>query len=369
MRAIRVDVTGTTDASGNFSQTIRLDKTDEWRVLKVAIGTTGPAEWVLTTSGTPLTYGRGRRVTLGPELLQPFDTLTVSCTGGPINAAISGSCTGMAGNESEVISVYTPAPNTIALDVAQPRRQLWPDGTALVNQKGPSFQVPAAVNTNATFTLPTGTTDVRIGSVLQGGGTGTFTTAIFLVGIQTGIRYFPKAGTGQPVGSRQPITIPVDVEYDTQVQVQVSPDGMHAMDVYVSALFGIEAVEVYVQEPMPVTFAQAGFQSTPALWQAPAMRVFNFQAGVGTIALLAGAAGQTIRIFSGVLDIFVAAAGAVVSLQDTTGDNLMQVRADIRSITPFNFSGEPLANGGAGLQMVVSGGAASATIGLGASQG
>lgn len=160
MRPVRVDITGVTDASGNFSQVIRLDKTGEWRNLKVAIGTTGPAEWALLTASTPLTYGRGRRVTLGPELLQPFDTLAISCSGGPPSAAVQGSAVGVAGSESEILPNYAPAPNTIALDTTAPLQIL--RQSTDTNPLGGIYTVqPNTVLSNVVFPIPVGVQSVR----------------------------------------------------------------------------------------------------------------------------------------------------------------------------------------------------------------
>jgi hypothetical protein len=120
MRPFRDDLTGKTDANGNATLKVKLPQTGEWHDLKVALGMAGGAEWALLLSGTAVNYGRGRRVVLGPELVQDGETLTVSVTGGPPNMSILGAVTGKSGAIQEVLASFVPQPNTIALDTTSP---------------------------------------------------------------------------------------------------------------------------------------------------------------------------------------------------------------------------------------------------------
>lgn len=120
MRPIFIPVVGTTDATGAATLQIPLERTGDWRNVKFVLQTSGSAEWAVLKTGSPINFGRGRRVTLGPELLEPQDTVTVSVSGGPPSAAITGSVSGKGGAASEIIGDFVPAPNTIALDVSSP---------------------------------------------------------------------------------------------------------------------------------------------------------------------------------------------------------------------------------------------------------
>lgn len=268
MRPIRVDITGTTDKNGNFSQVVRLDKTDEWRNIKVAIGTVGPAEWSLSTANTPLTYGRGRRVTLGPELLYPFDTLTVACTGGPVSATVTGSATGTSGTEEEVIPTYAPSPNTIALDAAIPRQKMYPDGTAVatINAGGPSFSVaPGFLSAVQTFTLPAGTVAIRLLASSSGN---PFLYSLLMVGSQTTEQYYgdplTPGNTFLVAIPTLPFTVPIERDWDSQVKISVLADSTNVanVDFSISALFAPES-------PGQAGAAQSIFIPVAAPWQAP----------------------------------------------------------------------------------------------------
>lgn len=187
------------------------------------------------------------------------------------------------------------------LGVTSPRQQLWPDGTALAQQVGPSFQVAANTNLTKTFTLPAGTTDARIGAIITGGSPAVFTYAVFVLGHTTNIRYFPKSGTGVPLGPRQPITVPIDIEYDPKVDVQISTDATNALDIYVTALTQVEAVETYTQEPQLVTFSSVALQPSAALWQAPNKPPKSMVIPLGALGIqnqIPAVAGQTVYLFA-----------------------------------------------------------------------
>lgn len=117
VRPLYVDITGTTDANGNASIPVQFPRmTGRWHNAKFTLGLSAPAEWAILVNGRPYTYGRGRRVTLGPELIQDGETVAVSVIGGPQSATVDGTCTGVSGPPDEIMSSFTPAPNTIALD-------------------------------------------------------------------------------------------------------------------------------------------------------------------------------------------------------------------------------------------------------------
>lgn len=353
MRPIRIDITGTTDANGNFSQAIRLDKTGEWRNLKVAIGTTGPAEWALTTAGTPLTYGRGRRVTLGPELLQPFDTLTVSCTGGPVNAQVSGSCTGMGGTEQEIIASHTPSPNTISLDSLYTQRQI-DDFT----------QAPGNVVVNRLYQLPAGTQNVRV--QLNQNGLNISFSAFSVVGQATGAVYvFPSSGSGTGGFDEWFKPVPADVANGILFSLNTtgSPNGVEvlitadlAMNFVVASLIGAGTSN---GAPLLVDNVD------PAGWQAASLiQQFGIDMSVGGIHhVIIGTVGKTIYLH----DIFAipsAAVAAAGNWQDTAGNGVSTDTLQEAGARPMRFSGATLKGGaGAGLDFNVTAAVAAFLVG------
>lgn len=243
MRPLRVDLTGTTDASGNASIRVKLPVTGEWHDVKFALSTTGPAEWALLVSGTAITYGRGRRVTLGPELIQDGEQVTVTVTGGPVLAPIIGSATGRSGDPDTITAQWGPQPNTIALDTSNPRQKLYPDGVPIpVITNTPSVTIASGGNATVRFTLPTGTVAVRILANASGI---FFGYSLLVTGHQSGEQYFgdPNApGTPLRVFTPTlPLTIPIENDWDTQLDVTILYDVAAASGkFFVSALFAPE---------------------------------------------------------------------------------------------------------------------------------
>jgi hypothetical protein len=244
VRPLRVDLTGTTDASGNASIRVKLPVTGEWHDVKFALSTTGPAEWALLVSGTAITYGRGRRVTLGPELIQDGEQVTVTITGGPVLAPIVGSATGRSGDPETITAQWGPQPNTIALDAAIPRQKLYPDGTAIPPDPAtPSLTILSGGNATVRFTLPAGTVLLR---VLATAGAGVaFGYSLLVLGHQSGEQYYGLVVTPGSVlrvpNPTLPLTIPVEFDWDQQVDVSITYDAAAASGkFFFSALFAPE---------------------------------------------------------------------------------------------------------------------------------
>jgi len=354
MRPIFIPLAGATDANGNATIQVPLERTGDWRNVKFALGTTGPAEWAVLKTGTALTYGRGRRVTLGPELLEPQDTVSVSVSGAPVNAAISGSVSGLGGTMSEIMATFSPAPNTIALDSANPRQQLFPAGGP-----GPttgtgiptSFQVASGGLSGAkVFSIPTGTAALRI--MVTAGGL-FFAYNLLVVGSQSVEQYFgnptaPGSSIAVPTPTL-PFTVPIERDWDSQIEIHVEQPTQN-VNVFVSALFAPEA-------PGQAGTAQSVVIPTPAFWQAPTTSTYIELATVsGTSHAIPATAGRTIYLFAVELGTDVAAAGGVIyKLADTSGFLVGGGRsASIVNNGDFinvNFMGRPMILG-AGLDVV-----------------
>jgi hypothetical protein len=215
MRPLRTDITGTTDINGNASIVVKLPSTGEWHDLKISASTTGPAEWAILVSGTAITYGRGRRVTLGPELVQDGETVTLSITGGPISAPIMGSVTGKSGSPEEILATYSPQPNTIALDQSSIQQVL---GVV-------TAPVPPGSNVGQDFAVPSGAQVIGfIVNFVAGGNPVT----VKISGNQTGNTYLNVTDPAVLAGSPGPFTALI-ASLDTSVHVLVSPGSSTAV--------------------------------------------------------------------------------------------------------------------------------------------
>lgn len=334
MRPILIPIAAKTDANGAATINVGLERTGDWRSVKIALGTTGPAEWAAVQSGVPVTYGRGRRVTLGPELLQPDDTLQVVITGGPVLAQITGSVSGIGGSMQEVIDGFKPAPNTIALDTSQPRLKLFPDGTTPPTSATTASFTVAGSSTSATqrFTLPAGTVAIRLLASASGL---LFTYSLLVVGNQSGEQYFgspTSPGSVTPVPTPTlPFTIPVEIDWDTGLSIVVTNTSTNPISFFVSALFAPEA-------PGQAGSAQSVTMPSPESWQAP-NRVpviinNNIAAGANAV-IIAAATGVTLRIFAVSVGIDAVAAANALLLQDTAGSNYHVFQTGAIIMNPF----------------------------------
>lgn len=321
MRPLRQDVTGTTDTSGNATIRIVLPSTGEWHELKVSLSTTGPAEWAILVSGTAITYGRGRRVTLGPELIQDGEIVTIAVTGGPTASAIIGAVTGKSGTPEEILSAYSPQPNTIGLDATAPRQKLYAVGTTPTSAASPSFVVPAGSTTFATFILPAGATELRILPVRVPNAPPPISFILSVVGLTTGVSYFPGTlGSGTMTSPAGTVTVPVDLEWDPSVQIVVNAgSSVQDINVFVTALFAVESVG-QGGAATAVTLQNALAAPWQAARNAPAP--VNATLASGANSIVVAASGTTIinlLSFNYAYDAVVA--NAFLALQDTNGNN------------------------------------------------
>jgi hypothetical protein len=178
-------------------------------------------------------------------------------------------------------------------------------------------------NTAATkrFTLLPGMTDLRIAAssgVL--GGLVVFTYNLAVLGVQSGIQYFPDTvgNVLSPTAVAEPITIPVDTELDSQIDVIAhQTSGTLPLNVFVSALFQVEAVEVYAQVPLP-TFVASG--TNPAPWQAPTAIAFKTGAAVATTVMVAGVANQKTYLHGWELEADETGSVTVANIDDANGN-------------------------------------------------
>lgn len=337
MRPVRVDLAGTTDASGNATIKVPLPFTGAWYNVKFSLSLSDPAEWAVLVSGTVLTYGRGRRVTLGPELIQDGETVTITVTTGPPTAAIIGSMNGAAGTPTEMLSSYAPQPNTISVDTAAEVQLLKSiQGVGPVTTTG----IPIPKHANA------------VGYVLNAGPGAA--TSINLSGEQTGITYLTHTAAQF---QNTPIAVLLDPR-DTTLKVIV---GSGAGSWGIFDILAWQAPSQVWAKPSPGdTFPISG-PVTPQLWQAPTKIVRVSATTVTTVSLLAGVANQVIRVWGWQLQIDNQSAGTSIGfLEDAGSGNFIaaittRVAAEFGNDISGNLKGAPLDTVGGGLQLHVIG--------------
>lgn len=123
------------------------------------------------------------------------------------------------------------------------RQKLYPDGVAIpVITNTPSFTVGAGATVTKTFTLPAGTVEIRILATASGL---LFAYSLLVSGRQTVEQYFgdpnaPGTAVAVPVPTL-PFTIPVELDWDTQVDLTVVGDPVRVVSLFVSALTAAEA--------------------------------------------------------------------------------------------------------------------------------
>lgn len=285
MRDVRVDLAGTTDANGNATIKVPLPFTGAWYDLKFPLGLPSAAEWAVLVSGTPLTYGRGRRVTLGPELIRDGETVTISVTGGPVNAPIVGSANGKAGTPDEILAGFTMSPNTIALDAATPEINIG------------RLDAAQALATVKDLPLPPGT--LAVGFVVNLDGANVTPFQILIQGNVTK-QFYMQAATFPSGQGVQAALVSVS---DTSVRCSVSAPAGGPSSATFLAFLSIPPV--------------SSLNSLPAVWQAPTNNIETASGNAGGTPLLAGLPGKVVRIFGCGVEIENAAAPRFVALQSS----------------------------------------------------
>jgi len=361
MRRILIPIGGkSTDANGNATFDLGLERTGDWRNVKVAASLSGAAEWALVSGGSALTFGRGRRVTLGPELLEPFDTLTLQVAGGPPNQPITGTVSGMAGDQDEISGTFTPAPNTIALDTA-------PTGVPILPLAGTSLTSGNFVNCQP---LPIGTTYVRVWMAPSTPATvqliGLANPSVF--GGLNRIYYQENAPTS--TGFYRD----VEVDPELELTLRFNNNGAGTINgLVITAHTDPVPPDVFNSQPaIPVNVQPASgadfpvHNTTAAPWQAAAsnagVAATSVNAGA-SLTLIAAVAGKTVYLHGYSFSQDGANAAAQWQLQDSGGGTIATF-FDVAARHVFasgDFRGFPLA-AGLGVR-ITNGGAAASFVG------
>lgn len=343
MRPLREDIATTADGNGNASIRVKLPVTGEWHNVKVAVQTTNPAEWAVVVSGTPVTFGAGRRVTLGPELIRDGETLVITCAGAFANGAITGAVSGVSGSPAEMLASFTPQPNTVTAQTSIPLEvQLFPVGAANTNQGQPSFVAGAgSVGAGGTFNVPIGTRGIRIAPhAPPPGNTFTYTMQVIAYPVTpNSMLLWPPAAApstaGTPSFPAHPVRVSLAPAWAVQsfanpqgvlqVAISVNGDPSVALNFFVSALFDVQELDVGAQFPLPIS-APSSLPVTvqnlsvpvnvTGTIQEPTASIGGQLAAVSTGSLLAGTAGQVVKIFGWFIEVDQAGGNSIGWLED-----------------------------------------------------
>lgn len=321
LRRFEDDITGTTDINGNLTVS-KVIMTGEWASLKAIAMGSGFPTWELDLNGAPVELGHGPNSPMVLPLLAPGEVVTVVVKGATSNSKVRVHLVGYA---SDVGIAELPIPamagtTALALQAGAPRIQLPGSPLPVITPGSQQAQ---------TFTLPLDTVALRI---LLGGG-GSFTTSLFqVIGQTTQINYALSLSVGGGIptftGSSGVITIPVDPEVDSRVQVVITNSGgsINNITAWVSAILSTEATEIFTNPALPI-FADITDRAgrllghiTQDLWMAPTKAVDVNLAALGaggSSTVLAGVAGQTIRLFAVTLGLDLET--ATVTVEDTAG--------------------------------------------------
>lgn len=351
LESVKVPFSGTVKADGTFSidvQAIALQ--NFWGMMMASVQQKTPAGtvsgnplWTLSGGRIPLDFKFGPSVDLGPRLIAPGELITISGTGAIPSAIISGALHGVRSfTQSELLSnSYAPAASSTSVLTSNPRQRLFPNGVT-PTPNGPSFTVNAGQSTSFTFTIPSGTVALRILASAAGLA---FTYSLAVVGNTTNEQYYgstPAPGSPQMVPTPTlPFTIPIEVDWDTQVIVSVTGDPTNQTLYYLSALFAPE-------QPGQAGAAQSVFSPIPALWQAANKQPVAINAnivGAATALIVAAVVGQTIYLFE--IELWSdAAAATLINLQDSSGISIATGRnTGAGHIMQMGFHGAAIVQG------------------------
>jgi hypothetical protein len=254
LRSVKQDLSGKIASDGTATITISNSWPGKFSLVMVSLvhlvngKLAGNPAAQLVIGAAPLASAVGPHLDLGPRPAGPNEKIEVRIAGGTAGATLIGTLHGsVADSEDELLraSAYSPQPNAVAIQATAPRQKLFPDGTSPLptDPTTPSFTVGAFATVAKRFTLPPGTVQLRIAA--NAGPVDPIVWELEVVGVQSGQPYcgdpiFPDTTLLVAIPTT-PITVPVDVEFDSQVDVTIIQDTGLTLKVDVAALFSPEA--------------------------------------------------------------------------------------------------------------------------------
>lgn len=270
-----IPFSATCDSSGNATITLRPRAAFWWSGKMVGFSSGGAPTWTILEGQIPAGVAEGQRAEIGGLVVAPGDVVTIQVIGATPQATISGSLRGnQAATMADAAQDFSAAPNTVGIKVSNPRQKLFPDGvTPPSNPLTPSFTVAAGATATQRFTLPSGTTDIRI--LVSANGL-VFTYSLLVTGHQSTVQYFGQdTSPGTPASvptPTLPFTIPIEIDWDRQIDISLHNTGAFQVSVFFSALFAPEppgqagsaqSVIIPTASPWQAAFSSVGVRATP----------------------------------------------------------------------------------------------------------
>ena len=307
---VSVPFSGTTDANGAFSFTNPVRKA-YWTTVKVIAETTGSPNWAVRgAGGLPLDYGTGPRLSVGPFVVAPGDSLTVSGTGALPGVAVIGNIIGAQYPDMQSAAMaLTLGTNPLSVNTASPPIVL-----------GSIRTVGGGDTVAKNFPLSPGVQ--AVGWSVQFTGFGN-PAAISITGHTTGRTYLASAGvvSGAPDDFQVAILSEADSSIDCSVTSQVQPDLVFFLGFVQNPIVFLQARP---DNPTNTPFVRAS--ATPAAWQAPTncatVNGSNVNGGAA-FTIISGVASLIIRLhWSYISDNQAVGGVSDWLLQDSAGNRL-----------------------------------------------
>jgi hypothetical protein len=291
---------GTTDSTGAFTFQ-GIIRQAYWTLVKVVASCPGTGVWSILLTGTqiPLDFAVGPRLSVGPFIIAPEQSITVQLVNATPNSIVSGNLWGKQYPDQQSAAldmVIAPNPLTVATQSSRGLGQFTFGQGAQTTQ---NVKIPSDTQYLLLIPFPN-----RVGY-----------TQIMVSGHVTGATYLPSQSPSllQQTGTNPFSVGPIDSSDDTSVDIQVTAIAGGILDnfsLYVVALFN---------PPTPIPGELAASQLVPASWQAPNKSPAYLEGSntaVNGATLVTGVAGQTIRVFG--WQIEQEGGAAFVALRDSS---------------------------------------------------
>lgn len=249
---LRLFFSGTTDSTGAATLTVNALPT-QFAVFTMSAQCSGNPNWTVSINNTPVTYGNGPQVHLGPIATAPGERVLIGITGGLPSTSVTGSLSGTTHlTVNSAAANYVPAPNPVTVQAFSSKPEVL--GTL----------DPAAGSVSGTFLVPPGTQSIGIAFSLQGGRS-IIPTLSKITGSPSSVEYIeiPSFLSGTPAGQWSTIN-----PLDTSVTLAVTATA-NAANVLVMVIASKFPMVGQTTADLHGNVAVSAVNSQPALWQGP----------------------------------------------------------------------------------------------------
>lgn len=362
---VMLPLNGQLDANGNGTLiTDRFPSGHTLSLVNVSLKVkTGTATWTVyvtpsNESGDLVGFvgaGVGTSVGGGPYPVAPNEFIQVIISGGDANAIVSGSVYGVQGVPIDDLPVVPSSSMLTGVVITTGKVSVSSADVTL----GSLTQSSSSGGTASVVVSPSAGMKSLI--ILNTSGS---LSRIRVIGNQTGATYYDQLTPQIPASPVIPLVLPYTPQaVDTTYTVSITYAGIGGA----SILGSFSVLPPFMQE-VDTQF------SLPAPWQGPTANNYQELAASGTATVIAGIAGQTIRIFGYSIELEATATSIAGFLQDTVRTSPANrvvpfgASANTDAMTSGNRGGDPLPVG-AGLVLNYAVGTGNVRASVGYSQG